>query len=57
LALRSFFITAGELILIGVPAALLVKRSPESMGLAPDGALPEKKDARRSQPRAKTAGK
>jgi hypothetical protein len=55
--LWSFFITAGELILIGVPVALLVKRSPESMGLAPDGALPEKKDVRRSQPQAKTAGK
>ena len=39
------FLSGLGLILIGVPVALLVKRSPESMGLAPDGAAPEEKDA------------
>jgi sugar phosphate permease len=35
------FLAGLGLILIGVPVALVAKRSPESMGLAPDGVAPE----------------
>jgi sugar phosphate permease len=35
------FLAGVGLILIGVPVALLVKRSPESMGLVPDGVPPQ----------------
>ena len=34
------FLSGLGLILIGVPVALFVKRSPESMGMLPDGAAP-----------------
>jgi sugar phosphate permease len=37
---QGAFLAGLGLILIGVPLALLVQRSPESMGLLPDGALP-----------------
>jgi MFS transporter, OFA family, oxalate/formate antiporter len=37
---QGAFLGGLGLILIGVPLALLVQRSPESMGLLPDGALP-----------------
>jgi sugar phosphate permease len=37
---QGAFLAGLGLILIGVPLALLVRRSPESMGLLPDGALP-----------------
>jgi sugar phosphate permease len=36
------FLAGVGLILIGVPVALLVKRSPESMGLHPDGVPPQR---------------
>jgi MFS family permease len=35
------FLSGLGLMLVGVPLALLAKRSPESMGLLPDGAAPE----------------
>ena len=38
---QGAFLAGCGLILIGVPLALFVKRSPESMGLLPDGALAE----------------
>ena len=37
---QGAFLAGLGIILIGVPLALLVQRSPESMGLLPDGALP-----------------
>jgi sugar phosphate permease len=37
------FLAGLGLILIGVPVALVAKRSPESMGLAPDGVAPQAK--------------
>jgi sugar phosphate permease len=40
------FIAGVGLILAGVPVALLVKRSPESMGLYPDGLSPYSMDSR-----------
>jgi sugar phosphate permease len=39
------FIAGVGLILAGVPVALFVKRSPESMGLYPDGVAPQSKNA------------
>jgi sugar phosphate permease len=39
------FLAGVGLIVVGVPVALLVKRSPESMGLVPDGVPPQTEEA------------
>jgi MFS family permease len=47
------FLSGLGLMIVGVPIALLAKRSPESMGLLPDGAVPE---AHRSASAGGTSG-